>query len=131
MANEKVEQVPEVQLFGIKELKELLAFGFKLQKAITGSLEDEKVNWLDTFRFTPVLMSGPSAFEGIKMIDDEIHDLNEEEKQELRDYAAEFYPEFENSELQILVEDTIMTVLDIYNISRRWALRAKRKVETA
>lgn len=129
--NEKIEDVPNVELYGIKEIKELLAFGFKFQAAITGSLEDDKFNWMDTFRFTSPLLAASDAFNGLKLIDEEIQNLSESEKVELRNFAKTFYPNFDNNELQILIEDTVLSLLDTYNLARRWANRAKRKIEVA
>ena len=125
--NTNLENLDSIEKFGVKELKELLAFGFKLQKAITGAYQDKKINWMDSFRFTPVLMSGPAAFNGLNFIDDEILDLSEPEKVELREFAREYYPSLIENELQILIEDTIVAVMDSYKLAMRWANREKRR----
>lgn len=112
--------------YGIQELKELLRFAFALQKGIVGAYEDKKVTWTDMFKFTDTITAAPAAFNGIADVDNEIADLDEAEKAELRDYARIFYPDLNDSELQILIEDSILQVVGVYQVSVRWKARADR-----
>jgi len=108
-------------MYGINETKELLTFGFKLQKAITGSLKDGKINMItDAPKFLSALLSAPKAFGGIGIVPKELADLSPEEKEELMDIArAEF--ELDNKDLEILIEDTFELVLQMYKIAMRYA----------
>lgn len=68
----------------IKELKELIHFISSLAQAIASSLEDGKIGLTDLFKFFSVLKSAGPAFQGMGSMREEIADLSEAEKQELR-----------------------------------------------
>lgn len=110
---------------GIEELKELLGFGFKLQKAITESNEDGKITISDYHRFIGVAIAAPKAFAGIGSVPKEVKDIDEAEMQELLEFAKkEFSLADEN--LKELILDTLAAVLDIVQIAQRFgALRKK------
>ena len=114
-------------MYGIEETKELLAFGFKFQKAITSSLEDGKVNMLtDAPKFLSALLAAPKAFGGIGVVPKELADLSVEEKAELMEFArGEF--ELADKELEQLIEDTLDLVLANYKLTMRWAASRKKK----
>jgi hypothetical protein len=113
-------------MYGIKETKELLVFGFKLQKAISSSLEDGKINMItDAPKFLSALMSAPKAFGGINLVPKELADLNEEEREELMQLARDEF-ELSNKELEILIEDTFDLVLQNYKIAMRYAALRKK-----
>jgi hypothetical protein len=112
--------------YGIKETKELLDFGFKLQSAITRSHEDGKFSpILDTPKFLPALLAAPRAFAGANLIPAELADLDDAEREELMAFVRERF-ELADRELEILIEDTLDLMLDLYRIANRYAsLRRK------
>lgn len=109
---------------GIQETIELLEFGFNLQEAVTKSLSDGKINLLDAPRFLGVIKSAGSAFSGIQKIKSELADVSVSEKQELLAFARERF-DLPDNELEILIEDTLEEVLDLYKLASRWADRKR------
>lgn len=108
-------------MYGITELKELLAFGFKLQKAIMSSLEDGKVNVLmDAPKFLPALLAAPKAFGGVNLILKEIGDLSDEERAELVAYVSSEF-DITDDQLEYLIEDTLDELLRLVKIAQRYA----------
>lgn len=113
-------------MYGIQETKELLAFGFKLQKAITNSLEDGKINMLtDAPKYLSALLAAPKAFGGIGLVPKELADLTIEEKDEILAFAREEF-ELDNKQLEELIEDTLDVVLMNYKIAMRFAALRKK-----
>lgn len=108
---------------GIKELKELLAFGFKLQKAIA-SLGDGKINVIvDAPKFLPALLSAPKAFGGIGLVLAEIKDLDEAEREELLAFVRDEF-DLSDDRLEELIEDTLEELLSLFKLAQRFgALR--------
>ncbi len=113
-------QAQETANIGIQETKELLEFGFNLQEAITKSLSDGKINLLDVPKFLGVIKTAGSAFSGINKIKAELADIAVSEKQELIEFARERF-DLPNNQLEILIEDTLEEVLNIYKLATRWA----------
>lgn len=108
-------------MYGIVELKELLAFGFKLQKAILSSLEDGKVNVLiDAPKFLPALLAAPKAFGGINLVSRELLDLTDEERAELVAFVSDEF-DISNDQLEFLIEDTLDELLRLVKIAQRYA----------
>ena len=105
---------------GIQETKELLEFGFNLQDAVTKSLSDGKINLLDAPKFLGVIRSAGSAFSGIQKIKAELADVSVSEKEELMAFARERF-DLPNHQLEVLIEDTIEEVLDLYKLAVRWS----------
>lgn len=108
-----------IEKFGIKEIKEFLKFFFLLGKAMVDSYEDKKVTWTDSFKFVPVLSAGPKAFNGANLLDDEFADISDAEKTELIEFAREFYPEYDDTALWELVQDTIFLAMDYFRFFKR------------
>jgi hypothetical protein len=113
-------------MHGIKEIKELLAFGFKLQKAIMGSLDDGKINVVtDAPKFLSALLAAPKAFGGMNLILAEIKDLSEAEREELLTFVQEEF-ELADQNLEYLIEDTLDQLIGIFKLAQRYsALRKK------
>lgn len=110
-----------ITMYGITELKELLAFGFKLQKAILSSLEDGKVNvLLDAPKFLPALLAAPKAFGGINQVLKEIGDLTDAERAELVEYVSTEF-DLADDQLEYLIEDTLEELLRLVKIAQRYA----------
>jgi len=106
--------------YGIKETKELLDFGFKLQDAIVAASEDGTVNFADLPTFFPPLMASPKAFGGIQGVGAELVNLDAAEKEELLAFARERF-EIDDEGLEMLIEDTLAEVLDLVKLGGRWA----------
>lgn len=108
-------------MYGIKEIKELLAFGFKLQKAITASLDDGKINVVtDAPKFLSALLAAPKAFGGMNTIMAEIRDLDEAERQELLTFVQEEF-ELADQNLEYLIEDTLDALTTLFKLALRYA----------
>lgn len=109
----------------LKELKELLVFAFALQNAIKEVLEDKKVNFLDAFKFMPVLPTVKPAFEGLGNPIDRLRSLTPDELEELHEY---FVREFDipNDEIEALVERTIVNIAETIHLSTLWIALAKK-----
>lgn len=104
----------------MKETKELLKLGIEVQKAISDALEDGKVNLLDLGEFIPVISSAGKAIDGIGKVKAELAAMTPEQKQELKDYVAKEF-DLDNDKIELLIEDTINTVLELYELTKRWA----------
>lgn len=110
-----------METYGIKETKELLDFGFKLQNAIMGALEDKKINVvIDAPKFLPALIAAPKAINGINFVGRELADLDDVERKELSDFIRERF-ELSDASLEIIIEDTIDQILALAKIATRWA----------
>ena len=105
---------------GIKETKELLDFGFKLQKAVSAALENGKVGVADFPEFFPALMASAKAFSGAEKVPSELADLSEEEIGELVAFAEERF-DLPNDGLEMLVEETIEMALKVIALGADWA----------
>jgi len=106
--------------YGIKETKELLEFGFKMQKAIVAAASDGKVDLTDAPLFFPPLMASVKAFGGIQGVSAELLNLDDVEKKELLDFARESF-DLPDDQLEMLIEDTIAEILDLVKLGGRWA----------
>ena len=106
--------------YGIKETKELLEFGFKLQGAIVDAAADGQVNLADAPLFFPPLMASVKAFGGIQGVSAELVNLDEVEKAELLDFVREKF-DLPDDKLEMLIEDTIAATLDLVKLGGRWA----------
>ena len=110
-----------MESYGINETKELLDFGFKLQKAIMDALEDKKISViLDAPKFLAAALAAPKAIGGINLVGHELADLTEEERQELVEFIREKF-DVSDDHLEMLIEDTIDEMLRVTKLSLRWA----------
>jgi hypothetical protein len=111
-------------MYGIKELKELLTFGFKLQKAIA-AVGDGKINVIvDAPKFLPALLAAPKAFGGIGIVLAEIKDLDEAERLELLAFVREEF-DLSDDRLEELIEDTLGELLSLFKLAQRFAALRK------
>lgn len=112
---------------GTTELRELVAFGFEMQKAISSSLEDGKIQFLsDAPKFLPALLKAPKAFGGVNLVLGEISNMTDEDRAEFMAWVREEYQIEDNVTLEHLVEDTIDVVLTIFKLSQRYAAITKK-----
>lgn len=109
----------------VQELKEVLDFGFSLQEAIADANADGKVDWKDLPKAVPVLAKAGKAITGTVDAVKDYKNLSDEEKAELFDYVNERL-DLNDDELEALIEDTILEVQSIIDLSRRWADYTKR-----
>lgn len=109
----------------VDELKEVLDFGFSLQEAIAAAAADGKVDWKDLPKALPVLAKAGKAITGTVDAVKDYKNLTEEEKAELFDYVSERL-ELNDDELEALIEDTVLEVQGIIDLSRRWAGYTKK-----
>lgn len=103
----------------MKELKEVLKLGIEIQKAMSDSLEDGKINLFDITEFIPVIMAAGKAIDGIGNVRNELKNLTLEQKAELKDYVKTEF-DLPNDQLEILIEDTINVMLELYELTNRW-----------
>lgn len=107
---------------GITETKELLDFGFDLQEAISSSLSDGKITLADAPTFFSTLMGSATAFGGIQKVTGELLDMDDTEKEELLSHVRSRF-DLPDDVLEILIEDTIGSIMGLYQIALRWANR--------
>ncbi len=87
----------------IKETKELVRFGMNLGNALQAAMEDNKIDFMDTIKFLPVLKDLKPAIDGIMSIPEELADLSNEEKEELMDFCKSEF-DLEDDELEAKIE---------------------------
>ena len=105
---------------GIKETKELLGFGFSLQKTIAGAMSDGVINWKDLRYLVGLIKPAAQGLGGINKIKAEILDLDDQEKAELMDFARQEF-DLDNDNLEHLIEDTLDQLLDLIKLSLRFS----------
>ncbi len=109
----------------MKETKELLKLGIELQKALTDSLEDGKVNLLDLGEFIPVIAAAGKAIDGIGKVKAELSSMTPDQKAELKAYVSSEF-DLSDDQLELLIEDTLNTLLEIYELTKRWSSFRKK-----
>lgn len=111
----------------LKELKELLIFGFMLQSVLTDFVKSEKprMKWLASFKFMPLIPTIAPAFEGLGNPLDHYKALTVEEKADLYEY---FQNEFDipNDALEAVIEDTIGVAAANIELGKRWVEVTRR-----
>ncbi len=107
-----------------KELKEVLVFGFAFQRAIIRIREDNKVNWLDVFKFGDVVPTIKPAFENAGNPIERFRNLDPVEKEQL---IGELKLGFDipNDEIEELIEQTLDVVVTNIELGKRWASLGK------
>jgi hypothetical protein len=103
-----------------KELKEILVFGFSLQDAITRTLEDRKVTWLDVFKFSSVVPTIKPAFENAGNPIERFKSLATDEKARLIEELKLGF-DIPNDEVEELIEQTLNVVVTNIELGKRWA----------
>lgn len=103
----------------LKELKELLTFGFTLVGAIVKTWEDKKVNVWDTLNFAPVVKTIKPAFDNLGNPIDRWNELTPGERQELFDWAFEKF-DIPNDKVEELIERTLHQVTAIVRLVNDW-----------
>lgn len=114
----------------LKELKELLAFGFAVQDGLVKSLEDGDIDALDLPNLWPLIGSAGPAFNGLGNPLDRLKALTPAERQELGRYAA-FSFNIPNDQLESLIERTIGWAYGAFLLGKEWAALTKKDDEEA
>lgn len=104
----------------LKELKELLSFGFDLQRAITLSLAgDGKIDFRDLpFWFAPFGSAG-AAFKNVGNPMRRFRSLSDGDRLELLNWAKNEFS-LVNTNLELLIEDTLDIAAANIALVRRW-----------
>jgi len=103
----------------LKELIELLDFGFATKDAFQLALKDGEIGFGDLLNFYKPLMLARGAFDGIKLIPDQWKMMSFDEKNSVMSFFAKKFT-LENEGLEVLIEDTIREALGLFEIVTRW-----------
>lgn len=96
----------------LKDVKELLSFGFGLTGAVISSLADGRVGITDLSHLLPVLPKLGPAIEGAHKIPGSLRDMTDEDCKKLCDWAkAEF--NLVNDELEAKIEIVLQMVMQL------------------
>lgn len=103
----------------MKELVELLEFGFSVKDAFAKSLEDKAITVLDALNFYTPLTLARGAFEGIKLIPDQWKYASPGDREQVKEYFAEKF-DIESEDLEFLIEKTIEEGIHLYTLVSDW-----------
>ena len=101
--------------YGIKETKELVAFGINLGEALDKSLSDGSFTFEDLTHFFAAFSSAGIALEDIGKVPKEIADLDTAEMVELNQYVADEF-DIANDKLEAVIEKSLSAVFIIYEL---------------
>ena len=107
--------------YGIKELTEVLNFGYAAFKAVSSALEDGKVNWLDLPQLMPIFAKAGGAIDNIAEVKNELLDLDNEEQAEVIALTRQFYEGISDQDAVILIDQTVNWVIDGFQTGMQWA----------
>jgi len=101
--------------FGIENLTKVVQFGAKLGEGVADILEDGKVELGEAAALLPTLMEVPGILSNKDKIKEEVSDLSEDEREELK---AIFSDEFDPSDdrLENKVEKSINAAVAILDL---------------
>lgn len=106
----EITKIKQAEQYGIEELKDVVLFGIYLIKAIVLKETNVIARWL------AVVTALPGAIVGIGDVPFEIEDMDEQELNELVDFVKSFLPELTNENAIKLIEFSIKTAYNLYNI---------------
>ena len=112
----------------LKELKEVVVFGFDLVEVIPVLGKKDYVALI--VRVGPLFESAKAAIDNIGNPIARFRSLSAAERLELTQLAKERF-DIPDDELEQLIEDSIDAVVIVVGLAGRWAHRAKAKVEPA
>jgi len=87
---------------GIENVKELLAFGFSIGKAIIKAKEDGKVDTTDVIHLIAPIQAMIPAIDDIDELPAELSDLSEEEAEELLEHGSRLLGEVFDKEVLVM-----------------------------
>ena len=111
----------------VKDIIEVLEFGFAMQKAIVDSASDGKWSLLDYTNFLSVIPKVGPAVENIAVVPKIIATATDVEKSEIMDYVRAKF-ELPDSDLEVLIEETLEQVLSIVSLGNRGSQFQKKVV---
>jgi hypothetical protein len=109
----------------VKDLLEVLDFGFKTQEAISTSLADGKVNILDVPNILKPMMAAGAALEGVKNVKKELSELTDDGKYIVFDFVRQQF-DIPNDQLESLIESTIDEVIGDITVAFKWSAYRKK-----
>ena len=107
---------------GIEETKDVIEFVAKLGNGIGESVEDGRWTLSDATNFIPAATKVFSAIEGIEKVDNELLDLDEEEKVELVDFIIEQF-DIVQDEAEKIVEEGLEQLLNFFMFIKKYFIR--------
>ena len=106
------------ELIGIDNLKKLIKFSCDLTKQIQTSTADGW-QWTDALSFVDDVAQVPGIAKSFKAIGQEIADLSETEREELKTYLQEEF-DIPNDKLEVVLENSIMQAIALVNLVQAW-----------
>ncbi len=126
---------PVISTADLKELKELLQFGFDIQKAVQQSLDnDGKIDFSDIPYWIGTIGSAGSAFNGLGNPIARYRNLSAEDKRQLWEWTKVNFKLGDTPtqlELEFLIESTLEQVVNIATLYHRWQSFLNRPTATA
>lgn len=113
----------------LKELKEVLAFGFDGMDAFKLAAEDKEFSISDLKYLFPLYSSARAAIDNIGNPWERFQALNADERFELLQYVKERF-DIADEELELLIEDTLTAVGANVQLVKRWTARFKKPETT-
>jgi len=107
-----------------QEIKEGLEFVFSVQDAIVQATADGVVDTSDLQVLFPVFSTAKKGFEGLGNPIERFKNFSDEQRTAILDYVRERF-DLPDNILEILIEDSLLTLVDIVRVSKRWATFVK------
>lgn len=105
-----------MEKYGVKELKELLAFVLSLGMAVDKSLaNDGKITLLDAANLLDPAMKAPAAFAGLDIALLELQDLSDDEKKELQEFVQASF-DIADDKLEAVVEGALGVAISVAKV---------------
>jgi hypothetical protein len=104
---------------GIEETKDVIEFVAKLGNGIAESVADGKWSFTDVTNFIPSATKVFSAIEGIDKVDDELLDLDEEEKAELIEFVIEQF-DIPQDNAEKIIEEGLDQILNFFMFIKKY-----------
>jgi len=102
------------------EIKEGLDFVFSVQDAIVQATADGVVDATDLTVLFPVFNTAKKGFEGLGNPIERFKAFSDEQREAILDYVRERF-DLTDDILEILIEDSLLTLVNIIRVSTRWA----------
>ena len=112
----------------LKELKEVLAFGFDGMDAFKLAAEDKEFSISDLKYLFPLYASAKAAIDNIGNPWERFQALNADERFDLLQYVKERF-DIADEELELLIEDTLTAVGANVQLVKRWTNRFKKPAQ--
>jgi hypothetical protein len=104
-----------METLGIQNIKEVVKFVIELGEGIDRSLADKKIDFQDIGNLLLAMNYAAPAFDDIGKVVPELKDMDESEKQELKDYIKSEF-DIANDKLEVTIEKALAVVIDIYGL---------------